>query len=312
MRRRLDPSIAKWSIQNIGAKSRAIHFVADQFGKDECEHVWRWWKRNFGRFDEFPEETEKLVQEFLRYFQSGNFAIRRVIAQILGGKSLRIAPKTSVGGLLRLLHKRGDSPWPIPKSLESFAPPPPLPDLAPVVSKFRWRKSSPDPARKLIVDLRKEATEISSLLSKCMDWYAQKARESSMPQVCAIGAGFYLCQAGWLRPYLELNPKLTYANWASFKQNEIVRLAHWRKIHNHAKRSGCEFILTNGRRITVKPNVSCERLAAIFGGMIRDVLREMRKEGQFEKLPLRDGYYLFADEFDGLWGWRENKQTKTC
>lgn len=132
-----------------------------------------------------------------------------------------------------------------------------------------------------------------------------------MPAVGAVGAGFRLCQSGWLCPYFEFRSKSEYdANWAASKGGAIVRLPHWHKFHDQAKRSGCEFILPHGRRIKVKPNVSCERLAAIFGGMIRDVLKLMKKEKQFDKLPLRKGFYMFVDEFDGLWGWLE-KRSKT-
>ncbi len=56
-----------------------------------------------------------------------------------------------------------------------------------------------------------------------------------------------------------------------------------------------------------------ERIAQIFGEVIRDAMISLRDEGALQPLPLADDAFLIIEEFDGHWGWPESyEKRKSC
>ena len=55
-----------------------------------------------------------------------------------------------------------------------------------------------------------------------------------------------------------------------------------------------------------------EGINAMFGDMIRDLILELKDEGELGKLPLAEKAFMVIEEFDGRYFWptRETRKTK--
>jgi hypothetical protein len=114
-----------------------------------------------------------------------------------------------------------------------------------------------------------------------------------------------------MRIYFGIPENLDFTpDWTGFRENEIIKIPQWKHAHDLAKRNGGVFILPNGNRLKIGPSISCERLAAMYGGMIRLALQCAMRITQPAAFPLRENYLLFVDEFDGMWGWRRRYKNR--
>jgi hypothetical protein len=285
-------------------KMVAVNLIADQADPRRGYNVWRWWKREYGDRPDFPELTAALTLAFLRQFSVGGELIRSIIAKIFGRG--HAAAKLPFKKFLNLLKKRNASNWILPRNLsvQAFTTAVPPPKPVRISPRYRYPKFPVLRKGQVYIDLRRDAHELMMLLAMCVKRYAAKAAGGRLPPVSAVEAGYYLRQQCWV--VIHFDKRTRHSNdgiWTEYIARESVKIPAWKSGHDAAQKRGGVFITPAGKTVRLPADVSCARLAAIYGGMIKTVLLDARKAGVFKTLPKREGCQLEVEEFDGMWAW---------
>jgi hypothetical protein len=155
------------------------------------------------------------------------------------------------------------------------------------------------------VDLRKDAKAARKLLEqRVREYAANAARARRVPPVSAIVVGYCLCQDGWVIVQFDTRPAHERdGHWSSFENRDVFELPHWEAAYEAVQEKPVTFILPDGSRRVLPKGSTDEKVGAVFGRVIRDVLLRAKKDGLFDALPKRDNCQLDVEEFNGMWAW---------
>jgi hypothetical protein len=297
--------IANRFVEKGDYKQAAINIIVDHAQAAPARDAWKRWKKNYGMRADFPEITKALTLAFLQWYHTGGKLVRDAVAEIFGEGKTR--SRLSVKRLIETVRCKKRTRWILP---DEFTPGSPDPERkAPRASRstrvpksYRFPRFPIRRGAKVFIDLRRDARELTSLLATHVNAYAAMAKKSPLPPVSAVTVGFHLCQAGWVLIHLDVRERhVLDGHWTT--AGEFTKTPHWKTGHRAAQANGGTFILPGGKTIHVTAGISCAKLAAIYGRMIKSVLLNAEKAGRFEKLPLRENFQLDVEEFDWLWTW---------
>lgn len=139
-------------------------------------------------------------------------------------------------------------------------------------------------------------------------FYVNEAATSPQtPAVSGVTVGFHLCQKGWIVVRFDTRPHHSRdGEWTRFTDADVVKVPQWKRIHDAVQAEGGTFLLPNGKTKRIPADIACERLAAIYGEMIKGVLVGEKQAGAFDQLPKHRGFRIDVEEFDGMWAWPRN------